>query len=172
MSTSTLRRSKRAINPPERFGFEEATPSVGLNRSECSGSVRVDAPSVQSNDSSVSLVRLPDGRYKSRAKMIRSEIQMEKDLNIDQLDEFVSADAVRDQFFENPGDWMSSDSEDDISRPEEKVHLKKNDLVKFLHDGEIVQARVIHVTNKMAQVRINLGEVLWKAKKSLTYIRN
>ena len=146
---STLRRSKRTSYPPERFGFEVSPSNEN-----------------QEEDELYSLFTLPDGRKKQKIKLFRARVALENELSTDLPDD--CKDRMIDAFDEDPEPWMSSDDED--QDPED---LKKNDLVKFLRNGQFVQARVIHVSHKMAQVRINLvGEVMWKAKKNLIFLHH
>ena len=149
----SLRRSKRISNPPERLGFEGVTSNS-----------RSDTVSVATRGSSAS---------EYQEKMYRAEWKFENELSTDLPDD--RKELLIAEFEDDPTPWMSSENERTITIDEQdshkkKVHLKKYDRVKFLRNGELVAACMLHTTKKKAQVRIERGgEVVWKMKKILPW---
>ena len=132
-----------------------------------SGSVRVGSSSVSGVDSWNSKVTLPNGDYIPRFKFDRDEMRIQYYVNNAVLD-LDRIDSIMESYFCNTEEWMTSydlvPNKDPVAVPEERAHLKKDDLVKFEHHGEIVTALVKNVSNKNAQVKIyNIGDVVWKS---------
>ena len=159
--SSSLRRSGRSSNPPERFGFEGKVSSSA--ETPVKGSVK-EFESKES-ESPEFFFELPDGRRKTLKEMELARFKLEYEL-ASELPES-EREGLIEAFDQDPSPWISSDEEESV----EPRTLKKNDVVKLQFGDELKTGRVIHATEKMAQVHIYKGEVVWRIKTNLTLVK-
>ena len=171
------RSSDRITKKPDRLGFQSPLPGEGDTPSIDSGSVEMAESLYFKDTPPVRHVKMPDGRrFVQETTSSLAEYclyffgKKTSEFTNEQLE------YLKVEWKESNQVWMLDDEEeDDNKRPRAarmmKIHLKTHDIVRFIHDGEEVTARVLIVTPAMAQVQIlNNGSVVMKKKTSLVFV--